>query len=81
MEKPVIYTQTINTPAESRHITVSIHATNTAGQAVSWSLTYKIDRHNAKYGESLGTVSGNTYNDFADLSTAIKDFFEPVKMA
>ena len=35
MEKPVIYTQTIHTPAESRNATVAIRETDTVGQAVA----------------------------------------------
>ena len=81
MEKPVIYTQTINTIAEARNATVAIRETDTAGQAVAWSVSYKISYHNAKYGESEGTVYGDIFNSFSELSGALKDFFEPVKMA
>ena len=81
MEKPVIYTQTINTPAESRNATVAIRETDTAGQAVAWSVSYKITYHNAKYGESEGTVYSDIFNSFSELSDALKDFFKPVKMA
>ena len=77
MEKPVIYTQTINTPAESRNATVAIHETDTVGQAVAWSVSYKIAYHYA----TQSTAFGDTYTDFSELSGALKDFFEPVKMA
>ena len=81
MEKPVIYTQTIDTPAESRNATVAIRETDTAGQAVAWSVSYRVKYHNAKYGESEGTAYGDIFNSFSELSGALKDFFEPVKMA
>ena len=79
--KPVIYTQTIHTPAESRNATVAIHETDTVGQAVAWSVSYKIEYHNAKNYETKSTSFGDTYTDFSELSGALKDFFEPVKMA
>ena len=79
MEKPVIYTQTIDTPAESRNATVAIRETDTAGQAVAWSVSYKIEYHNAKpYAQS--TAFGDAYFNFTELSGALKDFFEPVNM-
>ena len=81
MEKPVIYTQTINTPAESRNATVAIRETDTDGQAVAWSVSYSVKFHNAKYGESEGTAYGDIFNSFYELSCALKDFFEPVKIA
>lgn len=81
MEKPVIYTQTIHTPAESRKAGVVIHETDTAGQIVAWRVTYCVEYHNAKYGESEGTVHSDIFNSFSELSDAIKDFFKPVKMA
>lgn len=81
MEKPVIYTQTIHTPAESRNATVAIRETDTAGQAVAWSVSYCVEYHNTKYGESKGTVYSDIFNSFSELSDAIKDFFKPVKMA
>ena len=81
MEKPVIYTQTIDTPAESRNATVAIRETDTAGQAVAWSVSYRVKYHNAKYGESEGTAYGDIFNSFSELSGALKDFFDPVKMA
>ena len=81
MEKPVIYTQTINTIAEARNATVAIRETDTAGQAVAWSVSYKITYHNAKYGESEGTAYGDIFNSFSELSGALKEFFEPIKMA
>ena len=77
MEKPVIYNQTINTPAESRNATVAISETDTAGQAVAWSVSYKIAYHNA----TKSTAFNNTYFNFTELSGALKDFFEPVNMA
>ena len=81
MEKPIIYTQTINTPAESRNATVAIRETDTAGQAVAWEVSYKIAYHNAKPFAIHSTAFGDTYTDFSELSEALKDFFEPVKMA
>ena len=81
MEKPVIYTQTIHTPAESRCASVAIRETDTVGQAVAWSVSYKIAYHNAKFCETNSTAFGDTYNDFSELSGALKDFFEPIKMA
>ena len=81
MEKPVIYTQTIHTPAESRNAAVAIRETDTAGQAVAWSVSYKITYHNAKPYATQSTAFGDTYIDFSELSGALKDFFEPVKMA
>ena len=81
MEKPVIYTQTINTPAESRNATVAIRETDTAGQAVGWSVSYKIAYHNAKAYATQSTEHEDTYYEFGDLSDALKKFFEPVKMA
>ena len=77
MEKPVIYTQTINTPAESRNATVAIRGTDTAGPAVAWDVSYKIAYHNA----TKGTAFGDTYFDFSELSDDLKEFFKPVKMA
>ena len=81
MENPVIYTQTINTPAESRNATVAIRETDTAGQAVAWSVSYKIAYHNAKPYTTQSTEVNETYFEFSELSVALKDFFEPVKMA
>ena len=81
MEKPIIYTQTINTPAESRNATVAIRETDTAGQAVAWDVSYKIAYHNAKPYATQSTEYGDTYFDNSELSGALKDFFEPVKMA
>ena len=81
MEKPVIYTQTIYTPAESRNATVAIRKTDTAGQAVAWSVSYKIAYHNAKPSATQSTEVNDTYFEFSELSVALKDFFEPVKMA
>ena len=81
MEKPVIYTQTINTPAESRNATVAIRETDTAGQAVAWDVSYKIAYHNAKPYATKGTAFGDTYFDFSELSDDLKEFFKPVKMA
>ena len=80
MEKPVIYTQTIHTPAESRNATVAIHETDTVGQAVAWSVSYKIEYHNAKPYATQSTEFGDTYHEFYELSGALKNFFEPVKM-
>ena len=81
MEKPVIYTQTINTPAESRNATVAIRETDTAGQAVSWSVSYKTVYHNANPFAIQSSSFDDTYFDFSELPKAIKDFFEPIKMA
>ena len=81
MENPVIYTQTICTPAESRNATVAIRETDTAGQAVAWDVSYKIAYHNAKPYATQSKEYGDTYFDFSELSGALKDFFEPVKMA
>ena len=81
MEKPVIYTQTIHTPAESRNATVAIRETDTAGQAVAWDVSYKIAYHNAHPYTTQGTEFADTYFDFSELSGALKDFFEPIKMA
>ena len=81
MEKPVIYTQTIHTPAESRNATVAIRETDTAGQTVAWSVSYCVKYHNAKHGENTGTVYSDTYTDFSELSGALEKFFKPVKMA
>ena len=81
MQKPVIYTQTIHTPAESRNATVAIRETDTAGQAVAWSVSYKIAYHNAKHHETKSTAFGDTDLNFTELSGALKDFFEPVNMA
>ena len=81
MEKPVIYTQTIHTPAESRNATVAIRETDTAGQAVAWSVSYKISYHNAIPPATQSTAFGDIYTEFSELSDALKDFFEPVKMA
>ena len=81
MENPVIYTQTIHTPAESRNATVAIRETDTVGQAVAWSVSYKIAYHNAKPYATQSTAFGDTYFNFTELSGALKDFFEPVKMA
>jgi hypothetical protein len=81
MEKPVIYTQAIHTPAESRNATVAIRETDTASQAVAWSVSYKIAYHNAKPFATHSTAFDDTYTDFSELSDALKDFFEPVKMA
>ena len=81
MEKPVIYTQTIHTPAESRNATVAIRETDTAGQALAWSVQYKIAYHNAKPYATQSTEFGDTYSNFTELSGALKDFFEPVNMA
>ena len=81
MEKPVIYTQTIHTPAESRNATVAIRETDNVGQAVAWSVSYKIAYHNAKPYATQSTEFGDTYFAFSELSDALKDFFEPIKMA
>ena len=81
MEKPVIYTQAIHTPAESRYADVAIRETDTVGQAVAWSVSYKIEYHNAKHGENKSTAYSDIFSSFSELSDAIKDFFEPVKMA
>ena len=81
MENPVIYTQTIHTPAESRNATVAIRETDTAGQAVAWDVSYKIEYHNAQTYATQSTAFGDTYTGFSELSVALKDFFEPVKMA
>ena len=81
MEKPVIYTQTIHTPAESRNATVAIRETDTVGQALGWSVSYKISYHNAKPYATQSTEHSDTYFEFSELSVALKDFFEPVKMA
>ena len=81
MEKPVIYTQTIHTPAESRYATVAIRETDTAGQAVAWSVSCKIAYHNAKPYATQSTAFNDTYFTFTELSGALKDFFEPVNMA
>ena len=80
MEKPVIYTQTIHTPAESRNATVAIRETDTVGQAVAWSVSYKIAYHNAKPYATQSTEHSDTYIDFSELSGALKNFFKPVKM-
>ena len=81
MEKPVIYTQEIDTPAESRKATVAIRETDAAGQAVAWSVSYKIAYHNAKPSATQSTAFDDTYFNFTELSGALKDFFEPVNMA
>ena len=81
MEKPVIYTQTIHTPAESRNATVAIRETNTAGQTVAWDVSYRVKYHNAKPYTTQITEVDDTYFEFSELSDALKDFFEPVKMA
>ena len=81
MKNPIIYTQEIDTPAESRKATVSIRETDTAGQAVAWSVSYKTVYHNAKAFAIQSSEFDRTYYDFSELSGAIKDFFEPVKMA
>ena len=81
MEKPVIYTQTIHTPAESRYADVAIRETDTAGQAVAWDVSYRVKYHNAKPYATQSTAFGDTYFDFSELSGALKDFSEPVKMA
>ena len=81
MEKPVIYTQTINTPAESRYATVAIRETDTVGQAVAWVVSYRIEYHNAKHGENKSTAYSDIFSSFSKLSDALKEFFEPVKMA
>ena len=81
MEKPVIYTQTIHTPAESRNATVAIRETNTAGQTVAWDVSYRVKYHNAKPYTIQSTEVDDTYFEFSELSDALKDFFEPVKMA
>ena len=81
MEKPVIYTQTIDTPAESRNATVAIRETDTAGQEVAWSVSYRVKYHNAKPYATQSAEYEDTYFDFSELSDALKDFFEPVKMA
>ena len=80
MEKPVIYTQTINTPAESRNATVAIRETDNAGQALAWSVQYKVEYHNAKPYATQSTEHSDTYFEFYELSGALKHFFEPVKM-
>ena len=79
MEKPIIYTQTICTPAESRYATVAIR--ENVGQAVAWVVSYRIEYHNAKHGENKSTAYSDTYTDFSELSGALIDFFKPVKMA
>ena len=81
MEKPVIYTQTIHTPAESRNATVAIRETNKAGQTVAWDVSYCVKYHNAKPYATQSTAFGDTYTDFSELSGALKNFFEPIKMA
>ena len=81
MEKPVIYTQTIHTPAESRYADVAIRETDTVGQAVAWDVSYRVKYHNARPYTSQGTEFGDTYWEFSELSGALKKFFEPVKMA
>ena len=81
MEKPVIYTQTIHTPAESRNATVAIRETDTAGQAVAWDVSYRVKYHNAKPYTAQSSEVNDTYFEFSELSVALKDFFEPVKMA
>ena len=81
MEKPIIYTQTIHTPAESRNATVAIRETDTAAQAVAWDVSYKIAYNNAKPYATQSTAFGDTYFNFTELSGALKDFFEPVNMA
>ena len=81
MEKPVIYTQTIHTPAESRNATVAIRETDTAGQAVAWDVSYCVKYHNAKPYATQSTAFDDTYFNFTELSGALKDFFEPVNMA
>ena len=81
MEKPVIYTQTIHTPAESRYADVAIRETDTAGQAVAWDVSYRVKYHNARPYTTQSTEVNDTYFEFSELSVALKDFFEPVKMA
>ena len=81
MKKPVIYTQGIHTPAESRNATVAIRETNTAGQTVAWDVSYRVKYHNAKPYTTQSTEVDDTYFEFSELSDALKDFFEPVKMA
>ena len=81
MEKPVIYTQTIHTPAECKTATVAIRETNTAGQTVAWDVSYRVKYHNAKPYTTQSTEVDDTYFEFSELSDALKDFFEPVKMA
>ena len=81
MEKPVIYTQTIHTPAESRYVDVAIRETDTVGQAVAWDVSYRVKYHNAKPYATQSTEHSDTYWEFSELSGAIKKFFEPVKMA
>ena len=81
MEKPVIYTQTIHTPAESSYAGVAIRETDTAGQAVAWDVSYRVKYHNAKPYTTQSTEVNDTYFEFSELSVALKDFFEPVKMA
>ena len=81
MEKPVIYTQTIHTPAESRNANVAIRETDTAGQAVAWDVSYRVKYHNAKPYTTQSTEVNDPYFEFSELSVALKDFFEPVKMA
>ena len=81
MEKPVIYTQTINTPAESRNATVAIRETDTVGQAVAWDVSYRVKYNNAKPCATQSTAFHDTYFNFTELSGALKDFFEPVNMA
>ena len=80
MEKPVIYTQTIHTPAESRNATVAIRETDTAGQAVAWDVSYRVKYHNAKPYTTQSSEINETYFEFHELSAGLKDFFEPVKM-
>ena len=81
MDKPVIYTQTISTPAECRHAIVAIRETDTAGQAVAWDVSYKIAFYNAKPYTTQSSEVNDTYFEFSELSVALKDFFEPIKMA
>ena len=61
MEKPVIYTQTIHTPAESRSADVAIRETDTAGQAVAWDVSYRVKYHNAKPYTTQSTEVNDTY--------------------
>ena len=81
MEKPVIYTQTIHTPAESRNANIAIRETDTVGQAVAWDVSYRVKYHNAKPYTTQSTEVNDTYFEFSELSVALKEFFKPVKMA
>ena len=74
MEKPIIYTQTICTHAESRYATVAIR--ENIGQATAWVVSYRIEYHNAKHGENKSTAYSDIFSSFSKLSDALKDFFD-----